>query len=369
MTNQKRCIIHFPFELLENRKSGSSVRPFEILTGFKEAGYDIYLIEGNHDKRQKAIKELSNLLDNGATFDFMYSETSTMPTLLTEKNHLPKLPFIDYQLFKMCKKNKIKIGIFYRDIYWKYPVYREQLSALKYWVAKFFYKLDLRIYKKYINTIFLPSKKVQENFPFFNKIANIDYLPPGSKQLDSSLVAVNKDSNKPLTIFYVGGISGNYDIRELLRVGDLVDNIRIIVCCRKEEWEKNSTSYHDVMNDSVEIIHEFNEGLSPYYEEADIFSCFFGNNEYMDMAMPVKLFQYLSYTKPIIGTENTATGDFIKENQIGWVIPNRAEELVRILRVVENDRNQLKVFNQNLQTSLLNNTWRARVEYVAEKLS
>ena len=64
--------------------------------------------------------------------NFLYSESSTMPTSLTEPHHMPTHPFLDFSFFYFCKRNGIKIGLFYRDIYWKFEIYKEKVHGIKY---------------------------------------------------------------------------------------------------------------------------------------------------------------------------------------------------------------------------------------------
>lgn len=82
-------------------------------------------------REKKSINKIKSLIEAGEKFDFCYSESSTMPTLLTEKNHLPSHPFLDFSFFKYLKKNNIKIGLFYRDIHWMFDFYGKGLNPIK----------------------------------------------------------------------------------------------------------------------------------------------------------------------------------------------------------------------------------------------
>lgn len=362
----KRCIVHFPFKIREERVSGSSVRPFEMINAFRNIGYEVHLISGYSEERKLQVIKLKELLKSGKKFDFMYSESSTMPTLLTDKHHFPLHPFLDFGLFKLCRQNGIKIGLFYRDIYWKYPSYEKKVGILRSTVAKIFYKHDLRQYKKYLNVLFLSSERVLSRFPMFSDISTIEYLPPGANS--PSLKYLESKDNKKITIFYVGGISGHYEITDLLDTANRLKNVRVIICCRKDEWETNKHLFESKLTDSVIIIHKSGEELVEYYQKSDIFSCYFKNNEYMDLAVPVKLFQYLSYKKPIIASKDTAAGDFVSENNIGWAIKYGSGEIDDVLERVLNNRQYLLSFKNNLDSAHKNNTWESRAVRVSELL-
>lgn len=54
-------------------------------------------------KEKKKIKKIKSNIKEGIKYDFLYSESSTEPTLLTEKNHIPLYPFLDFGFLKYCK--------------------------------------------------------------------------------------------------------------------------------------------------------------------------------------------------------------------------------------------------------------------------
>lgn len=109
---EKRCIVHIPNHIEKSGKSGSNIRPIKMKQAFEENGYLVEYISGYGTERKVQINKIKRNIRNGIKYDFLYSESSTMPTLLTEKNHLPRYPFLDFSFFKFCKKNGIKIGLF-----------------------------------------------------------------------------------------------------------------------------------------------------------------------------------------------------------------------------------------------------------------
>ena len=104
---EKRCIVHIPNHIEKSGKSGSNIRPIKMKQAFEENGYLVEYISGYGTERKVQINKIKRNIRNGIKYDFLYSESSTMPTLLTEKNHLPRYPFLDFSFFKFCKKNGI----------------------------------------------------------------------------------------------------------------------------------------------------------------------------------------------------------------------------------------------------------------------
>ena len=153
----QRMIFHIPMRINRERASASSIRPVKMIEAFERLGYEVILIEGNASQRKKRIKEIKHNIRKGVTYDFLYSESSTMPTLLTEKHHCPTHPFLDFSFFSFCRKHGIKIGLFYRDIYWKFELYG---SSIKKNIAKYFYRYDLLRYKQLVDVLYLPSRAI-----------------------------------------------------------------------------------------------------------------------------------------------------------------------------------------------------------------
>ena len=154
MGNNKSCIFHVPNHIDKNAKSGSHIRPIKMIEAFRENGYDVDIVMGYGKERKRQIDEIRKKIRAGKKYDFLYSESSTMPTLLTEKNHLPLYPNLDFGFLKFCRKNGIKIGLFYRDIHWKFEKYRSEVSVFKRSFSIPMYKYDLRKYKKLVDVFY-----------------------------------------------------------------------------------------------------------------------------------------------------------------------------------------------------------------------
>ena len=126
-----KIIFHIPLPLDEIAQSGSRIRPLKMLSAFENLGFEVNIVSGYGKQRKTKIKSLINRIKKGEKFDFIYSESSTQPTLLTEKHHYPTFPNLDFNFFKFCKKNGIKISLFYRDIQWRFPFYGEGVNFWK----------------------------------------------------------------------------------------------------------------------------------------------------------------------------------------------------------------------------------------------
>ncbi|GAB6149074.1 glycosyltransferase family protein [Clostridium novyi] len=365
--DRKRCIFHIPYKVSPDIVSGSHIRPLKMLNAFKNIGYDVDVIMGYGAEREQSIKNIKKNIENGVKYDFLYAESSTMPTLLTEKNHIPKYPFLDFSFFKYCKSHNIKIGLFYRDIHWKFEQYKNNVGTAKRIISTMFYNYDLKKYKELVDVLYLPSKEMFKYLEIDFK-GKIEELPPGSEKNDR-VELVKYKSDDYLNIFYVGGISTElYDIRELFKVANELPWIKLTVCCRESDWNNVADAYLNYLNERISIIHKSGEELYAYVKKADILNLFIRPTEYWEFAVPVKLFTYISYKKPIISAKNTVTGNFVEKNNIGWSIDYSKEELIKMLTELKNNRKEIVEKTSNMEKVLEENTWNSRAKKVVKDL-
>jgi len=366
--NKPKCIFHIPDNINPNWPSGSQIRPMKMLNAFKNIGYDVDFVMGYGAERKEQINKIKNNIKNGTRYEFLYSESSTMPTLLTERHHFPDYPFLDFGFMKFCKKSGINIGLFYRDIYWKFPIYSNNVALYKRMIALPMYKYDLGRYKKLIDILYLPSIKVND-YIGVNIGKKVDELPPGADNFIKNRIIKQNKIQQYLEILYVGGINGDlYDFEKLLKIVNQETYLKLTVCCREQEWENNKNRYDKYLNNRISIVHKSGKDLIQLYDSADIVNLFIKPSEYRNMAMPVKLFEYLGSCTPIIATKGSASGNFVEKNDIGWAIDYDEESLAKLLDYIYNNQWILKEKSENEKKILPDNTWEARAKKVAYQL-
>ena len=288
-----------------------------------------------------------------------------MPTLLTEKNHMPLYPFLDFGFMKYIKKRGIKIGLFYRDIYWKFPEYRKTVTGIKYKTAVLMYRYDLKKYRKLLDRFYIPTKRMYQYLEKEIPAGMIDILPSGCEYDKSKW---EEQKNNSLTLLYVGGLGGQYRIHKVLETVSELPEIELIVCCRENEWEQEKENYERFLQKNIHICHEKGGGLDKLYKIADIGLAYFEFDRYMEIAMPYKVFEYLGHGIPMISSDKLAVGDFVKEKNVGWTIPYDAACLHKLLQKLLN--NQKEVSQKKIQSRILaaKNTWINRAKKVENDL-
>lgn len=360
---QRYCIFHVPNYLDVNRASASQIRPLQMIRAFKKIGYEVDVIQGYGKERKREIKRVKEKIKKGIKYDFLYAESSTMPTLLTEKNHIPTYPFLDYNFFSFVRKRGIKIGLFYRDIYWKFDEYKQDVKGLYYFVAVIMYKYDLRMYRKMVNKLYLPTRKMYEYIR--DKIPSdmIDVLPPGCERKEV------KKNNENLTLLYVGGIGKHYRLHKVLEVVSKMSDITLLLCCRQKEWEQEKGKYEQYLSHNIEIHHKSGKKLEELYRRADIGMVYFEPDLYLGFSMPYKVFEYLSYGMPMIASLQTAVGDFVMQERIGWTIAYDTEDLRTLLQILLREPEKRLLKSARCKEVIEKHTWEERAKKVQMDLS
>ena len=356
-------IYHLPLQLSAERQSASHIRPVKMKEAFEKIGYEVELISGYGKERKRKIKEIKQKIKKGVKYEFLYSESSTMPTLLTEKNHIPFYPFLDYDFFSYCKRKNIRIGLFYRDIYW---CFKDYYTCFNRYIAKLFYLYDLQRYNKLVNVLFVPSVEMAYFLPI-KMTPKLYSLPSG---LDLNQLSVencnNKQSDKIFKILFVGGIGHGYDIRMMMKAVGEVDNFHFTICCRENEWLANKDYFADYLNPNVEIIHKSGEELDMLYGNSDLFCLFIKPDVYRTFAVPYKLFEAIGHSCPIIASEGTWVANYCKNEKIGIACQYDYDSLIGLLKSMTKEK--LFMIRQRCAKIAKDNTWEHRCHEVESEL-
>lgn len=342
-------VLYMCFTDFNNINSGSSVRPYKLYTTFVEMGYEVLLINGVNAKTRRKkyleLKENKDLRD----IDYCYIEPSTYPC------HP-----LDYSIFLWIKKMKVPVGIFYRDMYYKFPELFQK-TGFKNIELQVRYKIDWYIYKLIANTIFFPSDTMAKYFKFNRKVA----LPPAGE-----IHNIKKDLEKiHYRIIYVGGVSVEMGTKILLEALEKVNQIKSValtLVCR--DYNKNLFDKYK-NSEWLEIKHLTNNQLIEEYEKVDFAIIPRPVNEYNNFAVPVKLFEYISYGMPIVTTNCFEITDFVEKNNIGIVLKDNSKDLADGIVYLYNNPDKIKEYAKSAKGALeKENLWSHRIEKIEEFL-
>lgn len=360
-------IFHHPLPLNPKATSASGIRPLQMIKAFEALGYQVDLVTGYAKERKEKIKQIKQKIAQGTKYELLYSESSTMPTLMTEPHHLPTSPWLDFSFFRYLKQHDIKIGLFYRDIYWCFPEYENTTNKLKAKVAKWFYRYDLRKYDELVDVLYLPSLKMAKYIPGATACRHLQ-LPPGHAINSLPALVKTQDADGELTLLYVGGLSAHYQMHELFNAMHSLPNCRLLVCTRQFEWQKHGQEYQPLAN-NIEIVHLSGEQLTQLYQQADIALLFVKPHEYWTFAAPVKLFEYLGYTTPIIASEGTLCADIVCELGAGWSVQYDQASLITLLQRLQQQPELLQQTRAQLVNISAEHSWQGRAAQVVKDLT
>lgn len=291
-----------------------------------------------------------------------------MPTLLTEKNHIPKKPCLDFSFFTFCKRRNIPIGLFYRDIWWRFNNY---YTSLNNYIAKLFYLYDLLQYNRLLDVLFVPSEEMVRFLPIKMR-PKLYSLPSGlTSQVitnDFRNLVKRKENlkNKIFNILYVGGIGQMYNLSMMMEVVSNIGNFHFTVCCRKSDWDKNKAYFIKYINSNIQIVHKSGEEIDDLYANADLFCLFVKPTINWTFAVPYKLFEAIGHYCPIIAAKGTWVANFIEKNKIGITCNYDTNSLLTTLKSLT--KSQLLDAGQKCAEIAVDNTWEHRCHEVASML-
>lgn len=366
MTDRPVMIFHTAYRLNPEAKSASGIRPVRMRRAFESIGYEVIEISGTHAERRDLIRDVKRRIRGGLDVEFVYSESSTQPTGLGEPVTPATSLTRDIAFLRFCQRAGIPVGVFYRDIYWRFPLYDALVGRRMAAVMRFFYRADLRGYRRAGIRLFLPSMRMAEWVPTVAP-DRFDELPPGSDAIDEE--RPDPDPERPVVhLLYIGGLSNEYRMHETMRAVAGRSDAALTICTRHAEWERVEPEYRDLLGPNVEVVHRSGEGLRELYAAADACVLLMEPSAYREFAAPMKLYEYLGNGKPVIATEGSLVGGFIAEHGLGWTIPYTADALTELLDRLHEHPEELEAMCERVRTVRHEHTWEARARRAAEIL-
>jgi hypothetical protein len=356
-------IFHHPLPLLSKASSGSMLRPIRMLDAFKALGLEMYPVVGYGADRKKHIALIKQMIKSGDNYSFCYFETATIPATSTEPHHLPLFGEMDLDFLRWLRYMHVPVGVFYRDAQWKLLFSEETAKKrIKRRLIHAFYLRELAILMKTASRFYVPSFQFAQWLGIAN-LPQLGLLPPGC-ELGHEVVM---KSEVLQTILYVGGISQPiYDIRPLLETAALLPAICFKLVCRVAE--ANASGLSAGLPGNVSMVSVDSTGIGAYYEEARLFAMLVAPGEYFSVAMPVKLFEALSYGLPVVAIHGSAAADFIQRHGIGWTVRSSKEAAVLINRLLEPGNPELDQVRCRVLIVANDHSWIQRARQVVDDL-
>lgn len=367
-------IFHAPFPLQPDRVAASMLRPLAMRRAFADLGYRVMNVTGYAAQRRRAMTRVRAALAAGARIEFVYSENATIPNALTEPRHLPVHPLLDAAFFRHCRRSGVPVGVFYRDVYWRFPRFREGINPVLEAGLQAAYRSELMAFERVGLHLFLPSQAMARHVPHVDPV-RMSALPPGAPDV----AATRRDSDgwddggdedgKELELLFVGVLQDNYRLDACLRAVSATPGTRVTLCVRQETWETSRDHYAPLLPAGrAQVVHRSGAELEPLYRRADLGVLFTEPNPYWDFAVPYKLYEYLAHELPVIAVRGTQTGRLVEEMGIGWVLSYDAGALGDLLRHLREAPEEIEAVRRRMRAVLPDQTWQARARTVVQVL-
>lgn len=376
--HEKYIIVHLPWKI-HAAQSASQLRPAKMVTAFRRLGFTVHLVTGERNQRKHAFLEIARHVAAGRKYEFCYSESSTLPTLFASgKKRFWDAPSIDFRFFSWLKRHRIPIGLFLRDIYWRFPEFHRSVRPYSRHIIRLAgYWLDTLVYKLLVDVIFLPSLRMKRYLPRVLMQKRTQALPPGvaesfDVQTDRAYSTPSIVNGEPMRMIYVGGIGQHYRLHSLFEAALLPGfSAFITVCVRLSDWERVCTDYRHYIDstDKIALVHEGHSALDNLYRRHDIGLIFVEPTTYWEFAMPFKLFEYVGFGLPVVATKGTAAGDFVRDNGLGWSIAYDTHVLSDLTKHLSDNRSEVAQLTKSVRDSAHRHTWSTRACTVSETLS
>lgn len=352
-------VFHHPAPVGSRMTSGSGLRPTRMLQAFRELGYDVEEVAGFSGERRTAARAVVEQMDRGRTFDFVYSESVTMPTALSDPHHLPLHPLVDVSFFRSMRRGHVPVGLFYRDIHWRFDLYRKTVPLIRQMAARAFYRFDLAAYRRAVDVLFVPSLEMVPFIPGGHH--HVEALPPGGRS-DPSADAT--PTERPLKLLHVGGARPPlYDLDPALSVLRDEPDVRLILCCRPDEADAVRP-----VPDNCTVVHAEGGEVEQLYEQADISLLYYGPHPYRQFAVPVKLYESVAHGVPVIANRDTAAGRLVDRDGLGISV-GAIDELRETLRNLARDPSGVDDLRAVVRAVRSEHTWAQRARTAASVLS
>lgn len=343
-----------------NNNFGPSVRSLSILNAFKRIkGNEIDVIKGKNSKER--YEQLKMLIKKGQKYDFCYIESGTRVAR-----------YLDTRLlFSLKHKLKInKIGIYYRDMYWNYNIFFNK-NRLRNMLIPIVNKFYLKFLASICDVFFVQSESFKRALQDFLPVTTqIELLPPGCEniKISYSKVPVNMEA------IYVGEIdrifSGVDLLIETFKIINQKQKLRLNLVCRENEYKDNlDLQKANSMYEWLKISHHTKSNIEEVYNRSSIAIIPRSGNEYTKLCLPVKLFEYISYEKPVVAINHGEVSNFISKTGIGVVTNDNPVDFANgILSIINSKRTYIELV-ANIKKLKEKSTWEQRVIDIQKILS
>lgn len=359
-----RIVYHVPYPLDPGATSASGIRPMRMRRAFEDIGCEVWEVSGDAASRATGRRRVLDHLRRGGGLDLAYSESATLPTLLTGPHHLPTHPLLDLGFLHRLARAGVPVGLFYRDVYWRDPEYRARVGTPLASVTVPLYELDLWAYRRSLTRLYLPSMRMAAHVPGIPE-AMCEALPPGC----DIVARDHRGRAGALGCFYVGGLNAHYRLHRFVAAVGATSGVSMVLCTRRDGWEAERVAYEPLLGGHTRVVHDSGEALEGHYRSADIAVLAVEPQPYREFAVPFKLFEYIGHGIPVIATQGTLAGEMVASQRLGWTVPHEVGAMEALLARLRDNPREVAQAAERVRAVAPEHTWEARARRVVGDLA
>lgn len=353
-------ILYISYIDFKPARYGASLRPQKMYQAFQEEGHTVKLLSGSQERwslgrRRASVREVSRWLD-GNRPDLCYIESPVYPILWG----------FDRRLIRKIHRLGIPIGYYYRDFYRKFPRQfsrrRSLTGRLKEALLDWLQRRTDRLLKR-ADIVYVPTREAGELLSY----RDIRPLPPGGED--------RLEDSRPQgrQCVYIGGMVEHYGGEMLLEAFRRLnrDGVEypLTVICRKKEWDRIPEELRQ--GDWLTVRHLSSEEARLLLAQAAA-GLLVGRSPhpYNDIAVSVKLFEYMSYGLPMVYVRNAPTQRILDGCGAGVGAAFDPDSFAGAVRELFADPDRYQEYRRcSAQALREGNLWRHRARQVVSDLS
>ena len=270
---------------------------------------------------------------------------------------------IDLLFLILCYINNIPIAVFVRDVH---QLYKNQckVNSVKTIILFYGWKIAVNIYCSIADILYFPTKEMSAYIHFHTK----KLMPPGGILRENIKQAISNKKEK--IIIYIGGNEPFYGIDIFVEAMKLVTKKHSDAVCyiiskgdfsylgeaRGEKWLHIQQAN---FNEIDKIMSKAYLAVSPLRK-----------NGYGGITIALKMYDYMSYGKPIIATSCPPQERFIQENKCGILVEDTSASMADgICYLLDNPKLNTELGKNGLDALKKHHLWKHRAEQIISDLS
>lgn len=196
----------------------------------------------------------------------------------------------------------------------------------------------------------------------FNKLI---YLPNYPEK--QNYLGCKKSKSDNLRISYIGAVRQYKELKNLMDACKEMKDVHIAIHGAGVSYNKLKEIENKYYNVEVTGVYHFSQS-SEFYSQADIlYAVYDPDIDNWKNAYPVKLFEAIITKTPLIVNRETILEEFIKENDIGFIVNGRnVEEIRELVKHINENRNILDEKTRNLEKIQYDYSWEEVVKNLDE---